>query len=176
MQLERLRATVGALLEHVGLPKGRLVQQRVLFEKTKAAFETRLAEAKARFHAERTKTTTHRYRLGVGVDWLSSNQNALGTEFSRTPLQLAAVKTELRIVSEQLTQQKTEKEDVEQKKTDVQYELDGAKARIRQFLSHESCAQAGVDRILKQTGQMRAAFNGFKINQSITCSWTCKLI
>lgn len=105
--LEGLRVTVGARSDYVKLSRGRVMQQQPSLQKTEAALEMRLAQARVRLDTAFTEATSKRGRLHDEVDHLSSDQSAVSVELRITVHQLSAMKTEIGAMSGQLTEQKT---------------------------------------------------------------------
>lgn len=80
------------------------------------------------------------------VDRPSFEQRSLTAELKKFRRRLSARGSEIETISVQLTEQKGLKGEAEQKVTDVQYKVDCAKVRIKQFEVRES-VKDGVDRI-----------------------------
>lgn len=80
-ELEGLRVTVGAKSNFVELLKIRLEQEQNSFEKAKAAFETRLAEAETQPHEPLSEMIAHKDRLCDELDRLLSDQSVCSVEF-----------------------------------------------------------------------------------------------
>lgn len=72
---------------------------------------------------------------------------------------LAATRSGGGTASRQLTKQKEQKEKVEQKATDVQFELKGAKAKITQFESREGRVQEDFGHIIRQIRRLKAGID-----------------
>lgn len=107
--------------------------QKNLFEKTKAASETRLALAEVLWDAALTEAAVHRDCLRDKVAHLSSDRSVRGVELKTTRRQLSATRIEVGSVSGQLTEKKGLKEEAELIVTDVHYELYGGKAKSRRL-------------------------------------------
>lgn len=113
---EELQVTVEAKSKYVGMPKAYLVQQKVSFEKTKAALETALIEAEELAKAVRTERAAQH-------DHLWSKRSVGYFKLRKPSRHPSAVRIWIQTVSGLLSEQKRLEQEVEQKFTNVQYDL-----------------------------------------------------
>lgn len=128
-ELEGVWMTVAAKSGFIELLKIGSEQPKSSFEKGQAATETLLPETEMQPDVKLSEISAHREYSRDEVGHLPSNRGILRVELKTNCRQLSAISTEIGTVGGQFNEQIGRKEDEKQKRTDVQYEPDGAKRR-----------------------------------------------
>lgn len=93
--------------------------------------------------------TTHKNGLKNGVDHLSSVRGMLTVRVSKARRKLTGARAEIGFLTGKVTTHKRSAEEAKWRASHVQYELDGAHARVFQLTSPETRRQEQVDRIAR---------------------------
>lgn len=116
-------------------------------------FEARLAETKSLPDAVFTKMTSYRDRQSDEVDHLFSMNGALPIGVSRARRELISARTAIELLTGQVMTHERSAEEMGRCLNDVQYEVDGARAKDTQLTSRETRHQEQVVRIARRAGR-----------------------